>query len=46
LRHIEIDIKGRGKALAELDERNPLISNVLFQMLPLEARANLWGEEV
>jgi hypothetical protein len=32
--------------MAELDERNPLISNTLFQMLPLEARTNLWGEEV
>lgn len=46
LRHIEIDIRGRGKALAELDERNSQISDALYQKLPLEARANLWGEEV
>ncbi|MDM7912292.1 MAG: cyclophilin-like fold protein [Methanotrichaceae archaeon] len=46
MRCIEIDIRGRGKALAELDERNPLISDALYQKLPIEARANLWGEEV
>jgi uncharacterized protein len=46
MRYIEIDIEGRGKALAELDDRNPKISNALYQKLPIEARANLWGEEV
>lgn len=46
MRYIEIDIKGRGKALAELDDRNPQISDALYQKLPIEARANLWGEEV
>lgn len=46
MRYIEIDVRGKGKALAELDERNPLISDALYQKLPLEARANLWGEEV
>jgi hypothetical protein len=46
MRYLEIDIKGRGKALAELDDRNPRISSALYQMLPMEARASLWGEEV
>lgn len=46
LKRIEIDIKGRGRAVAELDGRNPRISEELYQKLPIEARANLWGEEV
>ncbi len=46
MRYIEIDVRGRGKALAQLDERNPLISDALYQKLPIEASANLWGDEV
>lgn len=46
MRSIEIDIKGKGRALAELDDRNPGIALAFWQRLPLEARANLWGEEV
>lgn len=46
MRYIEIDIIGRGKAAAELDERNPEISDAIYKMLPIEARANLWGEEI
>jgi hypothetical protein len=46
LRYIEIDIIGRGKAMAELDERNPKISDAIYKLLPVEARANLWGEEI
>lgn len=46
MRTIEIEIKGRGKALAVLDGRNPEIAEALWQRLPIEARANLWGEEV
>ncbi len=43
---IEISIPGKGRAIAELDRRNPRISQELYQMLPIEARANLWGEEI
>ncbi len=46
MRTVEIDVVGEGKALAELDERNPGIAEALWQVLPIEARANLWGEEV
>ncbi len=45
-RCIEIDIHGQGGALAELDGRNPGIADAFWQKLPLEARANLWDEEV
>jgi hypothetical protein len=46
LKRIEIDIRGRGRAIAELDDRNSRISEKLYQQLPIEANANLWGEEV
>jgi len=43
---VEIEVIGKGKALAELDERNPCTAEAFWQALPIEARANLWGEEV
>jgi hypothetical protein len=43
---IEIDVAGKGKALAELDGSNPGIAEAFCRILPLEAAANLWGEEV
>jgi hypothetical protein len=46
LRYIEIEISGRGKVVAELDDQNPRIAEELFKRLPIEARANLWGEEI
>ena len=46
MRNIEIEIVGKGKALAKLDERNPKIREAFFKTLPLEGMANLWGEEV
>jgi len=46
MRMIEIEIIGKGKALAKLDERNPKIREAFFQALPIEGIANLWGEEV
>ncbi len=46
MKYLEIEIKGRGKALAELDDRSPRISDAIYQKLPIEARASLWGEEV
>jgi hypothetical protein len=46
MRMIEIEILGKGKALAKLDERNPKIREAIFEMLPIDGTANLWGEEV
>jgi hypothetical protein len=46
MRMIEIEIIGKGKALAKLDDRNPKIRESIFQALPMEGIANLWGEEV
>jgi len=46
MRTIEIEVIGKGKAQAELDERNPGIAEAFWQALPIEARASLWGEEV
>lgn len=45
-RIIEIEVAGKGKALAELDSRNPAIVEAFCRILPLEALASLWGEEV
>ena len=46
MRMIEIEILGKGKSLAKLDERNPKIREAFFDSLPIEGTANLWGEEV
>ena len=48
MRMIEIEVtgKGKGKALAKLDDRNPKIKESFFQALPMEGIANLWGDEV
>ncbi len=46
MRMIEIEISGKGKALAKLDDRNPKIGDLLFGALPIEGMANLWGQEV
>ncbi|MBN1235575.1 MAG: hypothetical protein JW999_05925 [Methanotrichaceae archaeon] len=46
MRMIEIEVVGKGKALAKLDERNPKIREAFFQALPMEGIATLWGEEV
>jgi hypothetical protein len=43
---IEIEVEGRGKALAGLDGRNPSTAKAFCSTLPLEAEACLWGEEV
>lgn len=46
MKRLEINIPGIGRAIAELDDRNPRISQELYQKLPIEGRANIWGEEV
>jgi uncharacterized protein len=46
MRMIEIDVIGKGKALAKLDDCNSNIRERFFRALPIEGIANLWGEEV
>jgi hypothetical protein len=46
MRMIEIEVIGKGKALAKLDDRNPKIRESFFRALPMEGIANLWGDEV
>ncbi|MGV8175223.1 MAG: cyclophilin-like fold protein [Methanothrix sp.] len=46
MRMIEIEITGKGKALAKLDERNPGIREAFFRELPMEGIASIWGEEI
>ncbi|MDI9616771.1 MAG: cyclophilin-like fold protein [Methanothrix sp.] len=46
MRRIEIDIEGLGIAIAELDNRNPRTADAVWNALPIEGRAMLWGEEV
>ena len=46
MRMIEIEVIGKGKALAKLDDRNCRIREAFFRALPMEGIANLWGEEV
>lgn len=44
--YIEIEVSGKGQAVAELDDRNLRIAEEIYMNLPFESRANLWGEEV
>jgi uncharacterized protein len=46
MRRLEVDMPGKGRALIELDNRNPRTSQEIYENLPMDARANLWGEEV
>ena len=43
---IEIVVDGKGAALAEIDDRNPKTAREILERLPLEARAQVWQEEV
>ena len=43
---IEIVVEGKGSALVEIDDRNPRTAQEIFNRLPLEARAQVWQEEV
>ena len=46
LKYIEIEISGRDKSVARIDDRNPRTAAKFYQILPIEAKAKLWGEEV
>jgi len=43
---IEIEVIGKGKLNALLDERNPETARVIYENLPLEGEANIWLEEI
>ncbi len=46
MRYIVIEVRGKVRAQAQLDGRNPGIAAAIWQALPIEAAASLWGEEV
>ncbi|MCQ8903586.1 MAG: cyclophilin-like fold protein [Methanothrix sp.] len=46
MRRIEIDIPALGRAIAELDDRNPRTAEAVWNALPIVGKAMLWGEEV
>jgi len=46
MKFIEIAVEGKGAALAEIDDRNPRTARQILERLPLEARAQVWQEEV
>jgi uncharacterized protein len=43
---IEIEVIGKGKINAILDERNPKTAQIIYENLPLEGEANIWLEEI
>jgi len=43
---IEIEVEGKGKAIAELDNRNPQSAKAIYNSLPNENKALLWLEEI
>lgn len=43
---IQIELEGKGKAIAQLDERNPETATKIFESLPMEGRTLLWLEEI
>lgn len=44
--HIIIESENIGKVLVELTEENPKTVEKFLKILPIEERANLWGEEI
>lgn len=43
---IEISTPSTGTVYAELTEENPKTATAIWKALPMEARANLWGDEI
>ncbi len=43
---IEIEIIGKGKVKAILDDRNPETARMIYDNLPIEGEANIWLEEI
>jgi len=47
VRKIEIVIEAAGRVIGEIDERkNPKTAQSIWDALPIEAKANRWGEEI
>ncbi|MCX7705837.1 MAG: cyclophilin-like fold protein [bacterium] len=46
LRHIMVESGSIGKVLVELTDENPETVEKFLKILPVEGRANLWGEEI
>ncbi len=43
---IEIEIIGKGKVKAILDDRNPETARIIYDNLPIEGEANIWLDEI
>jgi hypothetical protein len=43
---IEIEVVGKGKVKAILDEKNPYTARMIYDNLPLEGEANIWLHEI
>jgi hypothetical protein len=43
---IEIEIIGKGKVKAILDDRNPETAKMIYDNLPIEGEANIWLDEI
>lgn len=43
---IEIEVIGKGKFKAILDDRNPETARMIYENLPIEGEANIWLEEI
>jgi uncharacterized protein len=43
---IEIEILGKGKVKATLDNRNPVTSRTFYESLPLEGNSHVWQDEI
>lgn len=43
MRHrVELEVESKGKALIELDDRNPRIAERIYQSLPIDGEARVW----
>ncbi len=46
LAHVTIESENIGKVVVELTGENPDTAEKFLKILPIEGRANLWGEEI
>lgn len=43
---LEIEVTGKGKSRAQLDDRNPQTASRFYKNLPFKGKAKIWLEEV